>query len=725
MNNFFLLSFLFFASQNLSAAPVVSLQLQQNNIDSIERSHSEIKVTPLPDPTAKLPSGSSEIPSRLEPLQTDSHNVQPVPIPRSNEQISPIKSNATNQPDLLQPKNGGPADQKSREVKQTKDKKTSVRSSPKKQPRTVSREPVRTPTTAESKEKQELAAYSSSINDYIKAQQSGDSAKALEILKPLWPKIVRYGDYGTMVALAYIAMQVGDESTALKASKTVADDTEDDQFYHVYVDVLMHFKLYSKAENILLKMSPTKKRDQTLASIYLIKAQKAYNDGMYPEAERLLLKVKNDLDANGLEVLAWTEYRLGKLKSANEYFKKSYSEKPSLSSAQGLVFTANRLHEYQSLLSLITQHPGPLDNLISPDVRQKIKSGWSQFSVNSDARLTILNNSSNGVADGLGLTARVEPNYRHKKGVPGEGRLSQTGVTATLTWRGPHDEAKLTAEHQRVDDGLTPVSGQNFYALWKHFGDNNWIYRLGIGRSQSGGPVKPTYVGEAGLGYFTSDYGLGLRIFRRQNEESSLAYIGKIDPKDSRHAWGRVIENGITVDAYRKWQNWNALASVTGSQLKGDGVADNTKLELYTRALHPLSNAPNLSVGPELYASHFDKNLSAFAPGHGGYFSPKSFVKLGGLASYKTNIYNWNVDILAGLGYGWNNQASADGNPLTGADPDEYPASTSSGVAYHGNVDLTYPIYRDWLLGFNLGGQKSPEYTDWRTGLFLQHHFSQ
>lgn len=730
----YLIPFLFFLAESVYAAPDV-LTSSNPPVEQLNQPGNSVTITPLPRGATSITHSEGEVLSRTQPANAASAE----PVIEHLPQKIQVVPESERQSSLAVPPGAQPVpvgiSETAMPAIQHRVNKTSALPKKQAQPVPVSVAPQKTPqekpketvqkTPQETRQEQEMAAYGQAINDYIKAQQSGDAAKALQILKPLWPEIVKYGDYGTMVALAYIAMQEGDEATALKAAQTAADDTEDDQFYQVFVEVLLHFKHASRAEEVLQKMSPSEKRDQMLAQIAVAKAQNAYNDGLYPDAENLLLKTKPSLNADGLELLGWTEYRLGKLQESNQAFADSYAKKPSLGAAQGLVFSANRLHQYPALLAISQQNPGPLDDLLPEEVREKIQSGWTKFSVNSDAKLAVLKGGSSASGVDTGWTARIEPTYRDKKGTPGEGRLTQTGVGGTLTWRGQQDEIQLNAEQQRVDDKQTAFNGQNFYALWKHYGENNWNYRLGIGRSQSGGPIAATLLGEAGLGYYAADFGLGLRLFRKSNEESSLAYIGKINPQLPHQAWGRVIENGVSVDTYKNWQDWNGLISLTAARLNGDGVAANTKFDVYARGLHPIANVSRLQLGPELYASHFNRNLSAFEPGHGGYFSPNRFMKLGGVAAYRANINQWNIDLLAGFGYGWSDQAAADGNPITGAEPNKYPASRSQGIAYQGQMEMTYPLAHEWLMGFSFGGQRSPDYTDWHTGLFVQRHWRQ
>ena len=564
-----------------------------------------------------------------------------------------------------------------------------------------------------------LVRYNNLVQSAITAFDAKRYDEAYRILKDLREDITNYSDIGMLALLGLAAMQVGDEETSLGALREAAELTEDDQFYQPLADALLHFKHIDEAEQVLGKMSPSPERDQRLATLAILRAQAAYEGGRYVEAENILLDGHERLDAGGLELLGWIQYRLGKLDAAADQFERAYRMKPAQGSAQGLVFSLHRLKQYSRLLLVAEEQPGPLDMLVSPEVRQQIAAGASRFTVDSEGRLGLAAGGGDA-APGHKITVELAPNVRNKRGIPGEGKLSQSSLALTTTWHGERDQVSIQVTGERADDSMEEARGQRFYALWRHHAENGFEYRLGLGRSLSGGAVDAAMLGEAGVGYYTADWGLGGRLFRRGNEESLLALAGKPHPTILGEAWGRVLETGLSLDGYIRLGEWNALASLTASKLEGEGVADNRKLELYSRALHPVTAIAGLSLGPELYASHFDKNLSAFEPGHGGYFSPDSFLKLGALASYEGRIDKLELQMLGGIGWSWSQQNATAGNPLTGEAPGKYPATSDHGLAYHGSIEGLWPLNANWNIGFTLGGQESPDYNDWRAGVYAQ-----
>jgi hypothetical protein len=396
--------------------------------------------------------------------------------------------------------------------------------------------------------------------------------------------------------------------------------------------------------------------------------------------------------------------------------------KPSAEAAQALVFSALQSKKLSLILTAMSKHPdGPLDSLVAPDIRTRIAAGEQRFGVDGNARLVVqLGND----AEHQGLSLKFEPHIRSKSGNAGEGRLRQRGVVATLSWQGQTQQAVLEVERQNAADAVERGTGQRWYAKWGMKMDSNINVQLGVGQTLSGGAVSHATIGEAGLGYSFADGGVGVRLFRRGNEESLLALSGSLDATTGIR-WGRVLEHGVALNAYHKDDSWDKMGSLVISRLEGQTVADNRKVELYGRALRPLEAVPGLSLGPEVYISHFRNNLGAFEPGHGGYFSPWRGLTLGGMGRYETNLDTLALTFTGGLGWGYNKEVMAAGNPITGARSGQYPSVTGRGLAYHGRVEGLLPLSSSWVLGFGLGLQRSSTFSDARANVFVQRRWEE
>lgn len=509
--------------------------------------------------------------------------------------------------------------------------------------------------------------------------------KAYDLLAPIENRLVEIGDFGMLVMLGQAATLLDERVTAIRTLKKAAEETDDETYYLTLAQSLIRF-------------------------------------GRDEEAEAIQIKYLETLDADGLTILGWTQSRLGKPDQAAERFAAAYVMKPSAEAAQALVFSALQSKKLSLILTAMSKHPdGPLDSLVAPDIRTRIAAGEQRFGVDGNARLVVqLGND----AEHQGLSLKFEPHIRSKSGNAGEGRLRQRGVVATLSWQGQAQQAVLEVERQNAADAVERGTGQRWYAKWGMKMDSNINVQLGVGQTLSGGAVSHATIGEAGLGYSFADGGVGVRLFRRGNEESLLALSGSLDATTGIR-WGRVLERGVALNAYHKDDSWDKMGSLVISRLEGQTVADNRKVELYGRALRPLEAVPGLSLGPEVYISHFRNNLGAFEPGHGGYFSPWRGLTLGGMGRYETNLDTLALTFTGGLGWGYNKEVMAAGNPITGARSGQYPSVTGRGLAYHGRVEGLLPLSSSWVLGFGLGLQRSSTFSDARANVFVQRRWEE
>ncbi|MDP3423911.1 MAG: cellulose synthase subunit BcsC-related outer membrane protein [Burkholderiaceae bacterium] len=506
--------------------------------------------------------------------------------------------------------------------------------------------------------------------------------KAYDLLAPVEGNLLENSDYGNLALLGMAATEVGDQTTAIRVLKKAAEETEDEAFYRVWAESLVRF-------------------------------------GRDEEAEGILLKQLENLDAAGLALLGWTQSRLGKSDQAVERFASAYDKDPSEDAAEALIYSAVQSKKFPLILAALNKHPnGPLGSLVAPEIRTQIAAGERRFGVDKDARLV----AQSGNAEQEGLSLKLEPRIRGKSGVAGEGKLRQGSVVATLNWQGETHHASLELERQHASDSIDRAAGQRWYAKWGMKVTPNIGIQLGIGRTLSGGDVNPATVGEAGVGYYVPEGGVGVRLFRRGNEESLLALAGTPDPLTGIR-WGRLLERGIALNAHHKNSNWDTLGSLVVSGLEGQTVANNRKVELYGRSLRSLDAVPGFSVGPELYISRFTRNLSAFEPGHGGYFSPSRSITLGAFGRYETKVGTLALTVTGGLGWGYNREDPAPGDPISGNRPGQYPAVTGRGLAYHGRIEGLQLLGPHWNLGFGVGMQRSSYFSDWRANVFVQRRW--
>ena len=565
----------------------------------------------------------------------------------------------------------------------------------------------------------------------IELYEAKDYKGAMVLLKQLQPFYIRTQDAGMISLVGFAAMEAGESQLALDSFRQAAEWTDDEEFWLVLVDAHLRLNQPEDAQKILDGLPKSKERDQRIDALLGTRAAKAFESGQYPLAEKMLLETKAPLGAGNLELLGWIQLRLGKLAEAAASFEASYRKKPSSGAAQGLAFSHQRLKSIDKLVALADELKGPLQALTSdPAVREQVTAGqWTRIAVNEKGIL-VVGGGGAYTPPSPGVTIAAGPTYRQRNGDTGQGRLEVFGASVQGEWVGAQDKVTVKVDQFAADNGETRQSSMNtLYALWRHQTEDALELSLGLGISPTGGELSAKPIGELGLARYEAEYGWNSKLFRQANMESILSMSGARQANASGQPvrWGQVLEDGITLGGYvtlpGELKDWKAEGSLTAARISGVGVADNSKLAFWGRVLRPIDGMEGWRVGADMYTSAFDKNLSYYAPGFGGYYSPQASVNIGPAVAIDQQYGALKLNVYAGLGWGYVQQAAADGNPLTGAEPGQYAASSSGGLSTHLDIDAKLPLDRNWTLGLNLAGQSSPDYEEWRAWLYASYYF--
>lgn len=145
-----------------------------------------------------------------------------------------------------------------------------------------------------------------------------------------------------------------------------------------------------------------------------------------------------------------------------------------------------------------------------------------------------------------------------------------------------------------------------------------------------------------------------LKVFaeRRPVTDSVLSYAGAVDPV-SGQSWGSVMKTGGGIGASWEQGGTGLFGDVAYRAYAGQGVSDNKALELNIGAYRRLygSDALNVTAGISLNYQAFDRNLSYFTFGHGGYFSPQSFVSTAFPIDVRWKRGDWSINAQFSPGY--------------------------------------------------------------------------
>jgi tetratricopeptide (TPR) repeat protein len=138
------------------------------------------------------------------------------------------------------------------------------------------------------------------------------------------------------------------------------------------------------------------------------------------------------------------------------------------------------------------------------------------------------------------------------------------------------------------------------------------------------GFLNETWTGGVRLG--SPDAPVRLIAARDLVKDSMLSYAGARDPGTGTR-WGGVVSNSVFLHFNRDESGNGQYVSVGGGTLRGVNVDDNWNAAAGAGAYWTIGTGDqaNLTLGADVTAMHYAKNLSFFTLGHGGYFSPQLY----------------------------------------------------------------------------------------------------
>lgn len=287
--------------------------------------------------------------------------------------------------------------------------------------------------------------------------------------------------------------------------------------------------------------------------------------------------------------------------------------------------------------------------------------------------------------------------------------------------------------------GAQDASGVGVSVAWEQGGLRADIGStpLGFDQSQVVGGLR--YSGEAGDHLTWS-----AEASRRAVTDSLLSFAGVEDAR-SGLAWGGVAASGARVAATLDNGQLGGYASLSWHRLEGENVADNERAEVgvgvYVHALE--TEQQSLTAGLHLTAMQYDRNLSGFTWGHGGYFSPQRYIDVGfpvhwtGLAT--GGRVAWQLDASVGVQHFRGDpspffptdlamqQAAYDAASLASllglvseyAEP-MYEGQTKTGVSYNFSGAAEWQLSPQLFLGGRLEFNNARDYRQFGTNLYLR-----
>ena len=228
--------------------------------------------------------------------------------------------------------------------------------------------------------------------------------------------------------------------------------------------------------------------------------------------------------------------------------------------------------------------------------------------------------------------------------------------------------------------------------------------------------------------------GYTLNAHRRPISSSVLAFAGQKDTNTDT-TWGGVRSTGGGVSvSYDKGEANGIWSSLNMDSLTGKNVEDNWRIRWMTGYYYKLINDNNerLTVGVSNMVWHYDKDLSGYTLGQGGYYSPQEYVSFALPVTWRKRTENWSWEL--GGSVSWSHSKTNDElrYPKQGLIPVDEPGrytdrgametgSSSSGTGYTARAIVERRVTSNWFVGLGVDIQEAKDYTPSHALLYVRY----
>ncbi|MBV7407093.1 cellulose synthase complex outer membrane protein BcsC [Enterobacter sp. ENT03] len=277
-------------------------------------------------------------------------------------------------------------------------------------------------------------------------------------------------------------------------------------------------------------------------------------------------------------------------------------------------------------------------------------------------------------------------------------------------------------------------------------GWRNDTWNMDIGTTPMGFEVVDVV---GGLSYSNDlgPVGYTLNLHRRAISSSLLAFGGQkdakgyqYDPDDSDNnrggtgkTWGGVRASGGGVSmSYDRGEAHGVWASLNADTLTGKNVADNWRVRWMTGYYYKLinKNDERMTVGLNNMIWHYDKDLSGYSLGQGGYYSPQEYVSFAVPVTWRKRTENWSWELGGSGSWSHSRTQKQITYPVLNIIPDVYrtvaseqsaAGGSSRGFGYTAHALVERRISSKWSIGAGIDIQQAKDYTPSHGMIFVRY----
>ncbi len=261
--------------------------------------------------------------------------------------------------------------------------------------------------------------------------------------------------------------------------------------------------------------------------------------------------------------------------------------------------------------------------------------------------------------------------------------------------------------------------------------ENDWI-RADIGHTPIGFPVSYVTGGVRLFGNL-GHYNYWVDASRRPMTGSMVSYAGANLPLPEIFGdgkWGGVRRDALTFHASRDFPKWGIFGEASVARLTGENVLNNTEVSARAGVDLPLiyKRDMRMNTGVTLFFDSFAQNERFYTYGHGGYYSPQTYVSLTLPLEWYGRTQRWSYYLRGSVSFSQSQEKSMPYFPTNGAlqaasGDLTYGSGGGFGVGFSLLGRAEYWINRHWVIGGQVQFERSDYYAPNRFLVYMRYHF--
>ena len=194
-----------------------------------------------------------------------------------------------------------------------------------------------------------------------------------------------------------------------------------------------------------------------------------------------------------------------------------------------------------------------------------------------------------------------------------------------------------------------------------------------------------------------------------------------------------ILRDGAGISlSYDRGEANGVWASLSGDRLTGKNVEDNWRVRWMTGYYYKIINENNrrVTIGLNNMIWHYDKDLSGYSLGQGGYYSPQEYLSFAVPVMWRERTENWSWELGASGSWSHSRTKTMPRYPLMNLIPTDWQeeaaqqsnsGSSSQGFGYTARALLERRVTSNWFVGTAIDIQKAKDYAPSHFQLYVRY----